>query len=95
MTNDKLPDNIKRDRLIAVIVTALSFLIFCFMALLLQGRAPLRVVNCPRTSSIGAQSLDGHSVENQIVMIGSAQAMAGVVSKVPTLTLQSAGKLRA
>ncbi len=87
MTNDKLPDNIKRDRLIAVIVTALSFLIFCFLAILLQERAPLRVVNCPRTSSIGAQSLDGHSVENQIVMIGSAQAMAGVVSKVPTLTL--------
>ena len=58
MNDHKLPDNIRRDRLIAVIVTALSLLIVCFLTILVPRPEPLHVVNCPQTPRSVAQSLD-------------------------------------
>ncbi len=92
MLNDyKRSDNgsvIRRDRLIAVIVIALWFLIFCFLAMQGISPRPFSVVNCTRRSPIGVQSSDGHFIDNQIVVIGAAQAVAQVVSQVPTITQQ-------
>ena len=70
VNDDKLSDNVRRNRLIAVIVTALWLLIFCSLAIWRQSPKLFPVVSCPRTSSIGAQSPDGHFVDNQIVVIG-------------------------
>ncbi len=88
MIDNKLSDNIRRDRLIAVIVVALWFLIFCFVAIRGLRPEPIHVVNCPQTPRSLVQSPDGHFVDNQVVVIGAAQSITNVVSEVPTITLQ-------
>jgi hypothetical protein len=88
MNDDKVPNYVRRDRLIAVIVTALWLLIVCFLALLWPRLAPIPVVNCPQTPRSVVQSPDGHYVANQVVVIGAAQSITNAVSEVPTITLQ-------